>query len=57
MEYNFFYKIFDRQLGGFSSENFNPKLKIENFMWGVSQEARGWNVGAVCSDFNLAEPI
>ena len=26
-------------------------------MWGVNPEARGWNVGAVCSDFNLGECI
>ena len=26
-------------------------------MWGVNPEARGWNVGAVCSDLNLAEHI
>ena len=24
-------------------------------MWGVNPEARGWNIGAVCSDFNLGE--
>ena len=26
-------------------------------MWGVNPEARGWNVGAVCSEFNLGEFI
>ena len=26
-------------------------------MWGVNPEARGWNVGAVCSDFHLDECI
>ena len=24
-------------------------------MWGVYPEARDWNVGVLCSDFNLAE--
>ena len=26
-------------------------------MWGVYPEAMDWNVGAVCSDFNLGERI
>ena len=39
----------------------NIKIKILQrpniFMWGVFPEAMDWNVGAVCSDFNLGERI
>ena len=59
-----FYKIFDRQLGGFSIENLTHPLKSENFMMSNHRhvgcpyiEARGWNVGAVCSDLHLDECI
>ena len=52
---NFFHKFFDYQLGGFSLKNLTFPLK--SGMWGVNPEARGWNVGAVCLDFNLAERI